>query len=165
MPWRLRVAEHAMRKKFDLVVIGTDSAASTAASKCRAAGWSVAVVDSRPFGETCALRGCDPKKVLIGAAALIDWIRRMESKGVRGDNARIEWPELMRFKRTFTDPGSKQRSLRRGRNRDFPRFSTIHWPNQCSSWRRCARRSSRSDCNRGQAAKVEYSRGRALDDE
>ena len=95
-----------MRKKFDLVVIGTGSAASTAASKCRAAGWSVAVVDSRPFGGTCALRGCDPKKVLVGAAALIDWVRRMESTG---DNARIEWPELMRFKRTFTDPVSKQR--------------------------------------------------------
>jgi len=47
----------------------------------------VAIVDSRPFGGTCALRGCDPKKVLVGAAALIDWIRRMESKGVRGDNA------------------------------------------------------------------------------
>jgi len=98
-----------MRKKFDLVVIGTGSAASTAAPKCRAAGWSVAVVDSRPFGGTCALRGCDPKKVLVGAAALIDWIHRMESNGVRGDNARIEWSELMRFKRTFTDPAPKQR--------------------------------------------------------
>jgi len=98
-----------MRKKFDLVVIGTGSAASTAAPKCRAAGWSVAVVDSRPFGGTCALRGCDPKKVLVGAAALIDWIHRMESNGVRGDNARTEWSELMRFKRTFTDPVPKQR--------------------------------------------------------
>ncbi len=98
-----------MRKKFDLVVIGTGSAASTAAFKCRAAGWSVAVVDFRPFGGTCALRGCDPKKVLVGAAALIDWIRRMGSKGVRGDKARIEWSELVRFKRTFTDPVPKQR--------------------------------------------------------
>jgi glutathione reductase (NADPH) len=98
-----------MRKKFDLVVIGTGSAASTAAFKCRAAGWSVAVVDFRPFGGTCALRGCDPKKVLVGAASVIDWIRRMESKGVRGDNARIKWLELMRFKRTFTDPVPKQR--------------------------------------------------------
>ena len=69
----------------------------------------MAVVDSRPFGGTCALRGCDPKKVLVGAAALIDWIHRMESNGVRGDNARIEWSELMRFKRTFTHPVPKQR--------------------------------------------------------
>jgi glutathione reductase (NADPH) len=94
----------AVKRKFDLVVIGTGSAASTAASQCRAAGWSVAVVDCRPFGGTCALRGCDPKKVLVGAAALIDWVRRMEGKGILSANVRIEWSELMRFKRTFTDP-------------------------------------------------------------
>jgi glutathione reductase (NADPH) len=98
-----------MPNKFDLVVIGTGSAATTAAFKCRAAGWSVAVVDSRPFGGTCALRGCDPKKVLVGAAALIDWARRMDGKGIRRDSARIEWPELMRFKREFTEPVPKQR--------------------------------------------------------
>ena len=54
-----------MEHKFDVVVIGTGSAASTAASRCRAAEWSVAIVDKRPFGGTCALRGCDPKKVLV----------------------------------------------------------------------------------------------------
>ena len=47
-----------------MVVLGTGSAASAATYKCREAGWRVAVVDSRPFGGTCALRGCDPKKVL-----------------------------------------------------------------------------------------------------
>lgn len=51
-----------MLRKFDLVVIGTGSAASTVAYECRKAGWEVAIVDSRPFGGTCALRGCDPKK-------------------------------------------------------------------------------------------------------
>ncbi len=57
-----------MAKTFDLVLIGTGSAAFTVASRCRAAGWQVAVIDSRPFGGTCARRGCDPKKVLVGAA-------------------------------------------------------------------------------------------------
>ena len=52
-----------MIRKFDVVVIGTGSAASAAATGCRKAGRQVAVVDSRPFGGTCALRGCDPKKV------------------------------------------------------------------------------------------------------
>ncbi|MCH7914401.1 MAG: NAD(P)-binding protein [Deltaproteobacteria bacterium] len=46
-----------MTKKFDLVVIGTGAAASTAAYRCRSAGWDVAIVDSRPFGGTCPLRG------------------------------------------------------------------------------------------------------------
>lgn len=96
-------------KSFDLIVIGTGEAAFTVAFQCRAEGWQVAVMDSRPFGGTCALRGCDPKKVLVGAAALIDWLRRMERKGVEGNNTRINWSDLMSFKRTFTDPVPKQR--------------------------------------------------------
>ncbi len=93
-----------MNKKFDLIALGTGSGAAGAAGRCRAAGWSVAVVDSRPFGGTCALRGCDPKKVLVGAADLIDWNHRMAGKGVAGERVKIEWGDLMRFKRTFTDP-------------------------------------------------------------
>lgn len=92
------------RKPFDLVVIGTGAAAMAVAFPCRAAGWQVAVIDSRPFGGTCALRGCDPKKVLVGAVELLDWTDRMRGKGVRSDGAGIDWAELMRFKRTFTDP-------------------------------------------------------------
>ena len=96
-----------MRKKFDVVVVGTGTAASTVASKCRSAGWDVAIIDSRPFGGTCALRGCDPKKVLVGAAEVMDWAGRMEGRGVRAGGAPIDWPELMRFKRTFTDSVAK----------------------------------------------------------
>jgi len=87
-----------MIAKYDVVVIGTGSGAAAVAMPCRQAGKQVAVVDSRPFGGTCALRGCDPKKVLVGAAELIDWNRRMQDKGVRQQQVRIEWPELMRFK-------------------------------------------------------------------
>jgi len=88
-------------KKFDLIIIGTGSAAGAAAYKCRSVGWEVAVIDSRPFGGTCALRGCDPKKVLVGAAEIIDWSRRMADNGIDADDVHISWPELMRFKRTF----------------------------------------------------------------
>lgn len=98
-----------MNRKFDLVTIGTGSAALTVASACRQAGWQVAIIDSRPFGGTCALRGCDPKKVLVGAGEVIDWATRMKDKGISGNMIRIDWPELMRFKRTFTDPVPKQR--------------------------------------------------------
>src|SRR5713226_7868279 len=98
----------SMRRQYDLVVIGTGTAAGVVADTCRRAGWSVAVIDSRPFGGTCALRGCDPKKVLVGAAEVIDWNRRMQDKGIRAQQTRIDWPELMRFKRTFTEPVPKQ---------------------------------------------------------
>jgi glutathione reductase (NADPH) len=91
-------------KKFDVIAIGTGTAATAIAHRCRAAGWQVAVLDSRPFGGTCALRGCDPKKVLVGAADVVDWVRRMNGNGVRAEQLQIDWPELMRFKRTFTEP-------------------------------------------------------------
>lgn len=92
-----------MNQKFDLVVIGVGMAGQSIARRVRAAGWEVAVVDSRPYGGTCALRGCDPKKVLVGAAELMAWHRRMTGHGIVGD-VRIDWADLMRFKRTFTDP-------------------------------------------------------------
>src|SRR6202047_1614403 len=98
-----------MIMKFVVIAIGAGSAASTVASRCREAGWQVAIVDSRPFGGTCALRGCDPKKVLVGAAEAVDWTRRMKGRGIEAAKLRIDWPELMRFKRSFTEPVPKRR--------------------------------------------------------
>lgn len=92
-----------MAKHYKLVVIGAGTAAMVAAMRVRAAGWSVAVIDCRPLGGTCALRGCDPKKMLVGAVQAIDHVRRMKPNGVDGDVA-IAWPQLMAFKRSFTGP-------------------------------------------------------------
>ncbi len=102
-----------MSKPYDLVVIGTGTGASGAATRCRLAGWSVAVIDHLPFGGTCALRGCDPKKVLVGAAEAVDQVRRMRGHGVAGGEPLIAWNELMKFKRTFTEPvpASKEKSF------------------------------------------------------
>jgi glutathione reductase (NADPH) len=69
----------------------------------------VAVIDSRPFGGTCALRGCDPKKVLVGAAELVDWNRRMRGKAVGSDVGQIDWPDLIRFKRAMIERVPKMR--------------------------------------------------------
>ena len=93
-----------MKKTFDLIVIGTGAAGAGVASRCRDAGWSVAIIDSLPYGGTCALRGCDPKKVLVGATEALDWVRRMKDKGLIPGGVRVDWSDLMRFKRSFTDP-------------------------------------------------------------
>ncbi|MBA3562578.1 MAG: NAD(P)/FAD-dependent oxidoreductase [Gammaproteobacteria bacterium] len=92
-----------MTQQFDLIVVGTGTAARGAAMGIRSAGWSVAVIDCRPFGGTCALRGCDPKKILVGGAGAIDHARRMQGKGI-ADAPHIDWLELIAFKRSFTDP-------------------------------------------------------------
>ncbi|HET8997346.1 MAG TPA: NAD(P)/FAD-dependent oxidoreductase [Acetobacteraceae bacterium] len=97
-----------MAQAYDLVVVGTGVAASVVAGRVRKAGWTVAVVDSRPFGGTCVLRGCDPKKVLLAGAEAVDRARRLSQHGVAGDT-RIDWPALMAFKRGFTDPVPQRR--------------------------------------------------------
>jgi len=48
------------------------------------------VVDSRPFGGTCALRGCVPKKILVSAAEAVHGARDMAGKGVPGGSLTIE---------------------------------------------------------------------------
>lgn len=95
-------------RMLDLVVIGSGTAGQTVAHRCQRAGWSVAVVDSRPFGGTCAQRGCDPKKVLVETAGFMDAARRMRGQGITVEGARISWQELIRFKRTFTSPVSRE---------------------------------------------------------
>jgi glutathione reductase (NADPH) len=92
-----------MTESYDLVVIGSGTAAQVASARVRKAGWTVAVIDHRPFGGTCALRGCDPKKMLVSGEEAVDAARRMRGHGVEG-HVRIVWPELMAFKRGFTGP-------------------------------------------------------------
>lgn len=92
-----------MGKEYDLIVIGTGVAGTTVAYECNSAGLKVAVVDYRAYGGTCPLRGCDPKKVLVGAAEVADRSQSMKGKGISRE-AEINWPELMKFKREFTDP-------------------------------------------------------------
>lgn len=101
-----------MTSSFDLIVIGTGSAGASVAQACRQEGWNVAIVDEREYGGTCALRGCDPKKVLVGAAELVDRTARLQGKGIT-DIANINWNDLMAFKRTFTDyiPGAHEQKL------------------------------------------------------
>src|SRR5258708_30348221 len=93
-----------MTTNVDVRVMGTGWAAQTVAYKCREADRSVTVIDSRPFGGTCQLRGCDPKRVLAGVAELVDWSHRLQGKGVSTPGLSLSWPQLMTFKRTFTDP-------------------------------------------------------------
>lgn len=95
-------------KQYDLIIIGAGSAATHAATIVREAGWQVAVIDFRPYGGTCALRGCMPKKVLRAGPVVLDAALQMRDKGVVGE-LDLNWKELMAFKRSFTDPVPQER--------------------------------------------------------
>jgi len=90
---------------FDVIVIGTGVAGQTAAEELADAGLKVAAVDRREFGGTCSLRGCEPKKVLYSVVEAAERARAQSGNGLTGD-ATVDWPGLIAFKRTFTDPAS-----------------------------------------------------------
>jgi glutathione reductase (NADPH) len=92
-----------MSTMYDAVVIGTGVSGTTASFQLSEAGKKVAVIDERAFGGTCPLRGCDPKKILVGAAEIMDRFKLMQDRGLTG-KPRIDWKELIRFKRSFTQP-------------------------------------------------------------
>ena len=89
-----------MDRQFDLVVVGS-GVTSAVASRCREAGWTVAVVDRQPFGGTCALRGCVPKKILVGAAEAVNAARDLSGRGVPAGDLALDWPALIAFKRSL----------------------------------------------------------------
>ncbi|MCK8114506.1 dihydrolipoyl dehydrogenase family protein [Anaerosoma tenue] len=90
-------------ERFDVIVIGTGVAGQTAASELAAAGRSVAITDSREYGGTCSLRGCEPKKVLFTAAEVVERARNQKDHGLEGA-LRLDWSSLLAFKRSFTEP-------------------------------------------------------------
>lgn len=89
--------------QFDLVVIGAGTGGAIVARMAAGAGWKTAIVDVEPYGGTCALRGCDPKKMLVAVSEGINWADHMQGKGLVAKNISIDWPEMIKFKRTFTD--------------------------------------------------------------
>jgi glutathione reductase (NADPH) len=101
--------------QFDLITIGTGPAASTVAKKCADDGKRVAIIESREFGGTCALRGCNPKKVYSNAADLIDRVRGSNGKLIEFDNVRINWKKLQAFKSEFTEavPDKTEKSFKK----------------------------------------------------
>ena len=98
---------------FDLLVLGTGTAGSHIAKACREAGWTAAIVDRRPFGGTCALRGCEPKKLFWTLANTLDQARRLAPVGLGGELV-VDWAALQGFKRGFTAavPGKTEDEFR-----------------------------------------------------
>jgi pyruvate/2-oxoglutarate dehydrogenase complex dihydrolipoamide dehydrogenase (E3) component len=139
-------------KRYDLVVIGTGIAAQTASTRVRAAGRSVAVIDHRPFGGTCALRGCDPKKMLISGAEVVDFARRMHGRGVDGGNHRR--PDYRGVPSiAFTLPPIARVGVLESKARDQGLKMRVK-SEKASGWYRPARRRERlwlqDHCRRGQ---------------
>ena len=99
-------------EKFDVFVIGTGTAGKSVAKECVAEGLKVAIADNREYGGTCANRGCDPKKVLVGLTEILDRAEKLKGKGITR-MPEFSWEDLMKFKKTFTDavPAATEKDL------------------------------------------------------
>ncbi|MCB7481743.1 dihydrolipoyl dehydrogenase family protein [Christiangramia sediminis] len=100
-------------EEFDVFVIGTGTAGKSVAKEFVAEGLKVAIADNREFGGTCANRGCDPKKVLVGLTEILDRAGKMEGHGIT-KMPEFSWKDLMEFKKTFTSavPAATEKDMK-----------------------------------------------------
>lgn len=77
-------------------------AGMTIANKCASKGLKVGITDELPYGGTCALRGCDPKKVIIGATEVRDFAKRLKGNGI-DTIPKANWKDIMAFKQSFVN--------------------------------------------------------------
>ncbi|MBB4078370.1 glutathione reductase (NADPH) [Lewinella aquimaris] len=90
-------------KEYDVIVVGAGNAGQSVATAAAEAGKSVAITEGRDYGGTCPLRGCDPKLVLHAVAETVHRFHNLRGKGFT-DEPGFSWPDLMAWKRTFTEP-------------------------------------------------------------
>lgn len=89
-------------KKYDVFVIGSGMAGMTIANICAEKGLKVGITDELPYGGTCALRGCDPKKLMLAATEARDFAQRLHEKQISEVPA-IHWEAAMKYKQEFVD--------------------------------------------------------------
>ncbi len=86
-----------MKSDYDLFVVGTGVAGAAAAKKCAVAGLKTAISDMQVYGGTCALRGCNPKKILSAAAETVSRSQALKGKGL-GKEIGFDWRPLIEYK-------------------------------------------------------------------
>ena len=69
---------------FDVFVIGGGPAGQTLAEACAREGLRVGITEYRGYGGTCALRGCDPKRVLVTRTMALHDAHRLDGHGLEG---------------------------------------------------------------------------------
>jgi len=92
--------------KFDTVVVGSGTSAYYAVDALNKAGQKVAIVDERPYGGTCALRGCQPKKYLVSNAEAVAMASHLVGRGIVAA-PKTDWQSLQTLKNAFLDGRSE----------------------------------------------------------
>jgi glutathione reductase (NADPH) len=103
-------------EKLDVCIIGTGTAGETAAGELlkQNEGLRIGIADERPYGGTCALRGCQPKKFLVVPAHAALEARALTERGFRSA-PQLDWAVMQESLHNFTDavPASTRDNLER----------------------------------------------------
>lgn len=95
-----------MKSTYDIIIVGGGVAGNSAALDLANAGKKIAIIENDLWGGTCPNRGCDPKKILLSAVEARNSSKQLVGNGIEKAPA-IDWPDLIRFKNTYTDPISE----------------------------------------------------------
>jgi dihydrolipoamide dehydrogenase len=87
----------------DVAVIGTGTAGLAAYRAARAQGKSAVVIESGPYGTTCARVGCMPSKLLIAASEAAHMLALAPGFGVHAGETRIDGKAVMARVRSERD--------------------------------------------------------------
>jgi dihydrolipoamide dehydrogenase len=87
----------------DVAVIGTGTAGLAAYRAARAQGKSALVIESGPYGTTCARVGCMPSKLLIAASEAAHMLALAPGFGVHAGQTRIDGKAVMARVRSERD--------------------------------------------------------------
>lgn len=89
-------------RQVDVAIIGAGSAGISTRRAAKAAGASVALIDTGPFGTTCARVGCMPSKLLIAASHHAHQARQAHRFGVQAD-VRVDGAAVLKRLRAERD--------------------------------------------------------------
>lgn len=97
-------------RQYDLVILGSGSAAFAAALKASELGAKIAMIEHDTVGGTCVNRGCIPSKNLIQAARLLHYARKSPFPGLRLQGE-VDFPELIAQKDELVDRLRREKYL------------------------------------------------------
>ncbi len=89
--------------QVDVAVIGSGTAGMTAHRAARMQGKRVLMIESGPYGTTCARVGCMPSKLLIAAAEAAHAVASAPGFGVHPGPVRIDGQQVMARVRSERD--------------------------------------------------------------
>jgi pyruvate/2-oxoglutarate dehydrogenase complex dihydrolipoamide dehydrogenase (E3) component len=88
-------SERKSDQQFDLIVIGSGSAGSSAATQARAQGHSVVIVEKDKVGGDCPNYACVPSKALLRSAKVYSLLKRAGEFGLRAGTVDFDWTRVM----------------------------------------------------------------------